>query len=134
MKKSVILFSFVGTLMGCVFASCDKTEGEGGEGSVYGSVYKIVEDGAIQKIADGSYQFCNDTFPAREEKVYIVYGKNEYGVDDKTETAYNGTYKFNYLNDGSYKVYAYNDLASGEKVPVMKEAKISNGNLSLIHI
>ncbi len=160
MKK--VLFIVANALMfASFFTSCEKEEGEGGEGSIVGKVYKIIDEGDIYKISSLTdsnsdkqivlntilsennkvlsklygkkelssqsidslnqlrnhysinmnclFYFGKDTVVGCDENVYIVYGNHEYGCDDKTNTSYNGTYRFNYLNDGDYKIYAISD-------------------------
>lgn len=125
-KKLAILLTSL-TFVAGIFSSCQKDEGEGGKGSIYGTVYKIIDDGQIVKNGD-SYAFAVDTVIARNENVYIHYGSNQTGYDDKTGTAENGTFKFKYLTDGNYTVYTFSDLASGEKTPVSQTVNISDGN------
>ncbi|MBK9456483.1 MAG: hypothetical protein IPO24_13285 [Bacteroidetes bacterium] len=43
-----------------------------------------------------------------DEKVFIVYGDNT-AFDDEVSTAYDGTYKFEYLRKGLYTIYVYSD-------------------------
>lgn len=126
-KKNLTILLTSLTLATGFFSSCQKDEGEGGKGSIYGTVYKIIDDGQIIKSGD-SYVFAVDTIVARSENVYIHYGSNQTGYDDKTGTAENGTFNFKYLTDGNYTVYTFSDLASGEKTPVSQTVKISDGN------
>ena len=123
-KTKKILF---GTLaLGCLCTSCNKTEGEGGEGSIHGIVYKIIDEGEIAKQGD-QYVFVKDTIIAKDEDVFIKYGNTEFGYDDKTSTADNGTFLFKYLNDGNYTIYTLSDLASGDKEAISKTVLVNGG-------
>ncbi len=90
--------------------SCSKDEGKGGKASIAGYVYKINNEGDIAQAADGSYYFVTDTTAAADEDVFIVYGGgHDEAYDDKTSTNANGYFKFDYLCEGDYTVYALSD-------------------------
>jgi hypothetical protein len=102
--------------------SCEKEPGEGGNSSIYGKVY--VKD-------------YNSTFTVLEEEyygpdiwVYIVYGDDrDYG--DRIKTNYDGTYEFNYLRPGNYRVYVYSKdstLQTNANVPVIREVEVPKKN------
>ncbi len=170
MKHTFIYFIGL-SLLSVFFASCEKEEGEGGDGSIVGKVYKIIDEGNIyfddavfnggskavedlrsaiisnnkilQKIyfsktaptgsaLDSLYirsnyytsvvnkmlHFGKDTILGCDEDVFIIYGNHEYGFDDKVKTSFDGTYRFDYLNDGNYKIFAYNDNVDGKNAVV----------------
>lgn len=116
--------------------SCERSEGEGGKATIEGFVYKIVDDGTVikedtcyyiggERIDTTIYSFIRDTIIAAEEDVYIIYGgdtNEHYG--DRTKTSYNGKYKFQYLVEGNYSVYAYNNLPDKLKTPEIYSLKI----------
>lgn len=131
MKKYFYLLTKL-VCLGLVFVSCEKKEGEGGSGNIVGKVYKIINDGAIELDSNGFYTFAKDTFPACDEDVFIVYGDNEYGYDDKVSTNHNGTYKFNYLNDGKYTIYSFSDHGSGEKVAEVRNVEVVDGGSTVV--
>ncbi len=158
--------------------SCSKEEGEGGDGSIVGRVYKVVDDGDIVingsvfennssdyeelmsilednnkvlskiyskrnlsqsdkdslidinahyfRVLNRMFHFEKDTLVGCDEDVYIVYGNHEYGCDDKVTTSYNGTYSFNYLNEGDYKIFTYNDNVTG-KDPIIYDVHVGSG-------
>ncbi len=89
----IVVLSFIVALL---TASCQKSEGLGGTGSIAGTVTE---------------QFYNDDFsiliyekPAVDEEIYIVYGdKKELG--DRVRTNHLGQFMFKYLYPGSYHVY-----------------------------
>lgn len=130
MKK--YLFYIISLILTITFVSCNKSEGEGGKGSITGKVYKIIDDGTIIAVADGSYAFSQDTIVAVDEDVYILYGSNETGYNDKTKTSFNGTFEFPYLREGNYTVFAYTDLASDEKEAVMRKVNVDDDNMSKV--
>lgn len=167
-------------LLSGFFCSCEKQEGEGGDGSIVGRVFKVVDDGDIY--GDGSvlngnsklvtdlmnaitrnnaalnkiygnrtlsaseldslneicryykiitsrmFHFGKDTIVGCDEDVFIIYGNHEYGFDDKVKTSYDGTYRFDYLNDGNYKIFAYNDNADGKNA-VVYDVKVDGGEV-----
>lgn len=127
MSKNKVVFLIASLVMiASFFSSCDKSEGEGGKGKIIGTVYKIFDDGVIYRDGE-TYKFSNDTVIARNENVFIIYGNNQYGYDDKTGTSLNGTFQFKYLNEGDYTLYALSDLATGEKEPILYKAKVKDG-------
>lgn len=166
MKKVLFIVAYALMATG-LFTSCEKEEGEGGDGCVVGKVFKILDDGDIYKVSslakEGSeeqkdlasilndnnkvlsklygkkelsseavdslnqlregysrrlnelFYFGKDTVDACDENVYIVYGNHDYGCDDKTNTSFDGTYKFKYLNDGDYKIFVISDGSNGKE-------------------
>lgn len=106
----MIRFSFYFLLISLIFVSCRNEEGEGGSSTVQGYVYKIIH-------SDNNYSLQTDTVPAAKEDIFIIYGDdNFYGDDLKADGA--GFYKFNYLTEGNYKVFAYNSMNNGAKEAV----------------
>jgi hypothetical protein len=103
MKNSLLIITLV-----LLAFSCKKVEGEGGTATIIGVVTTKNYNGAGELIA---------TYPAADEDIFIVYGSNTEGYDDKTSTSYDGSFKFSYLTPGEYKVYIYSDCdtcVSGE--------------------
>jgi len=102
-----------------LLSSCLNEEGEGGNSSIEGTVYKVLH-------SDDIFNFDVDTFPAAKEDVYITYGDSKiYG--DKMETGYNGFFKFRFLTKGNYLIYSYSTIPGGKKVAVFDTISISNG-------
>jgi hypothetical protein len=116
------LLSFV-ILLVLGLAACEKGPGEGGTSTIRGRV--VVHD------YNGDFTILRDTFPAAKEDVYIIYG-DDYVYGDKFETNYDGSYEFNYLQEGSYTVYAYSkdstSLIIAKIVAVMKQVEITGKN------
>lgn len=82
-----------------LFASCSMDEGEGGKATIQGKVF--VEDyNSLGEIVLAAY--------APDWEVFIVYG-DDISYSDRTTTHHDGTYRFEFLNKGSYSIYAYSD-------------------------
>ncbi len=66
-----------------------------------------------------------DTALAQEEDIYLIYGNHEY-FDERTRTHYDGTYTFNDLIKGTYKIYVYTEDLTGatEDIPVIRDVEI----------
>ena len=119
-KILCLLFPVIGALL---FSSCNRDEGLGGSSSIQGYVYNIVHR------ADN---LTGDTIPAAEAKVYIVYSDNEDDpvAEKRVETNKNGMYRFQYLREGNYVVYAYSVYPEGmnkEKVAEFQKVKVGSG-------
>lgn len=106
-----------------ISTSCSKDEGQGGTASVRGKVHA---------------RYYNDLFTAylgegyaADEDVYIIYG-DEFTYGDHVKTNYDGTYEFNYLRKGNYKIYAYSKDSTftepSGKFAVIQEVEISGSN------
>lgn len=109
MKVFSKLVLFLAALPFATFVSCSDEEGEGGKAKISGIVYKIVDGGEIAKSGD-DYSFVRDTVVASDVDVFLIYGGDQNNVyDDKTKTSHNGKFEFDYLREGDYSVYAYND-------------------------
>jgi len=93
MKKIAIL-SFLTLLI----FSCNKIEGKGGTSSIVGKL--IIND--VNGAGD-----INATFVGADEDVFIIYGKDNTTQNDKVTTSYDGTYRFDNLITGTYKIFAY---------------------------
>lgn len=100
-------------------ASCEKEEGTGGNNSITGKVY--VRD------YNANFTILEEQYTAKDEDVFIVYGDDEvYG--DKTSTHLDGTYRFDYLREGKYTIYAYSEdsanYPSSDEVAVIRQVII----------
>ena len=136
-NTGLILWSSILSIFLFMTSSCERSEGEGGKATIEGFIYKIVDDGTIvkrdtfyynkegEKMDTTVYSFVRDTIIAADEDVYIIYGgdaEEHYG--DKTKTSYNGKYRFQYLVEGNYSVYAYNNLPDKLKTPEIHSLRI----------
>lgn len=124
------------TLMtsGLFLTSCEKDAGEGGTSTIKGRV--MVYD------YDASFQARQDTYPAFKEDVYIIYGDDRSTYDDKFETSYDGTFEFNFLRKGKYKIFAYTKDTTGAsngtyndarpRIPSMVEVEITSNRSEVV--
>ena len=92
--------------------ACKKVEGQGGRSSISGKIVineKLYLNGV-----------CTDTvtYEGAKENIYIIYGGSESMYNDKVECSYDGTFKFDYLEQGDYTIFAYNKIFhTGNNVP-----------------
>jgi hypothetical protein len=122
MKKT---FFFL--ILALVFASCEKDPGEGGAGTITGSISKEV------RVVLTNPSTTLYTIPAADVDVFIVYGEN-ISPDDKIETDYNGDFQFRNLRKGKYTIYVYSNDTLGQNPPtidptkmvVLKEVELKN--------
>jgi hypothetical protein len=105
------------------FISCAKEPGEGGSSSITGKV--------VVRQYNSNFTILVEQYYATDENVYIVYGDDKvYG--DKTTTNYDGTFKFDYLREGDYTIYAYSEDSANyptkHEIAVIKQVTISGRN------
>lgn len=50
------------------------------------------------------------TYVGADEDVYIIYGDGNTYYNDKISTSYDGTFEFNYLQNGKYTIYVYEEV------------------------
>ena len=113
-------FSFIlAALLIITLAGCNKDEGVGGSATIEGKVIKIIHP-------DDDYDLSTDTIVAAKQDVFIVYGDDGF-VGDDVETGEDGSYRFRFLTAGTYTVYAYSELATGEKVAVKQTVTVKRG-------
>lgn len=104
--------------------SCIK-EGKGGAASIEGKIYvKLVKETTLDSLT---------TYPAQDERIYIVYGDNSTYNDD-IRTSYDGNFKFDFLYKGDYTIYAYSECIQliatcpNGTEPVIQNISISKAN------
>ena len=113
------------------FYSCEKPSGEGGTSEINGKVtYFTISYNAQTASNDTNY------YPKSGKDIFIIYSNNEDDLfDDKTETDWNGNFKFQYLRKGNYIVYTYVDSVVVNDVtydyPVFNHVNISENNISI---
>ncbi|RKD90733.1 hypothetical protein [Mangrovibacterium diazotrophicum] len=121
--RGIALFLFVVVL----FTSCEKEEGEGGTGTIEGRVY------ALNYNSDFSIKLGE--YYAPDVDVFIIYG-NDSIHSDKTETSYNGWYRFQYLNKGTYTLYVLSNdperISASGKIVIQQTINISDNNSTVI--
>jgi hypothetical protein len=93
-------------------SSCKKQPGEGGFATIKGRLYVKNYDPTFTVLLSEHY------LPG--EFVYIIYG-NENEVGDNIRTTNDGTFSFNYLRKGKYKVYAIGKDNTKPSLKVPKE-------------
>lgn len=103
-----------------VLGACKKVEGPGGSSSITGKIHAIEHDG-----------FGNVTveYDIAKEDVYIIYGGENTMYDDDVETSYDGTFRFDYLEEGTYQIFVYEKCLPSEcesgKRPVITTVEIT---------
>ncbi len=103
--------------------ACQKEEGEGGTSSITGKVFV--------RQYNANFTTLMEQYYAPDENVFIVYGDDPvYG--DKTSTNYDGTYRFEYLREGKYTIYAYSEdsayYPTQHEIPVIRHVEITKRN------
>lgn len=122
MKNRIIVI-----LIGVLFSntSCKKVEGEGGTSSISGRIY-VEEYDAFGTIVQEYY--------APDERVFIMYGVEDDIYDDDFRTSFEGSFQFEFLTKGTYRIFVYEDCPtcpSGE-APVIKEVTITENKSNLV--
>ncbi|MFT4525189.1 MAG: hypothetical protein ACI85F_001342 [Bacteroidia bacterium] len=102
------------------FSSCQK-EGEGGTSTISGKVYAFDYNTSGQLTSE---------YYAHDEDVFIVYGGANSLYDDNYKTSYDGSYRFQNLTTGDYRIFVYSrcdSCASGSTVVIRDVMLNSNG-------
>jgi hypothetical protein len=110
-------------------ASCKKEAGQGGTSTIHGKIYVKHISGAPP--IDTSY-YGSGT------KAYVIYGEDHESYDDDYDSSWDGSYKFEYLQNGKYKIFVYSIDTTGysqgfiyanrPKVPIFQEVEITDKN------
>lgn len=108
--KIVILISIF-----FISISCKKQPGEGGFASIKGRLYV--------KNYDPTFTVLLSQYYLPGESVYIMYGDNN-EVGDNVRTTNDGTFSFNYLRKGKYKIYAIGKDSTKPSLSIPKETLI----------
>ncbi len=97
-----LIFSLIiSSLILTGFSSCNKVEGPGGAATIKGKILKE------KTIAGQTYYY-----DAADEDVYLIYGEDASFYDDDIKTSYDGTFEFNYLEEGNYQFFVYSKCTS----------------------
>ena len=107
-----------GALLTLGIGSCKKVEGPGGSSTFTGVVHAEVYDGAGNLLTD---------YDIEKEDVYIIYGADGTTFDDDVETSYDGTFKFEYLEEGDYQLFVYDKCTT---CPGGKEVQLINVSIT----
>ena len=111
MSSKIIVF----VLISLSFFSCKKQPGEGGFASTEGKVYA--------KDYDDSYTLLTAEYYIPSETVYIIYGDGT-EVANTVKTSYDGSFKFNYLRKGTYKIFVLSEDSTKPFLAVPKEVLV----------
>ncbi len=107
--------------------ACSKDAGEGGNATIRGKLHA--------RYYNDLFTVCLGTAYAPDEDVYIVYG-DDFTYSNRVRTNYDGSYEFDFLRKGSYKVYAYSkDTTFSEpsgKFAVIQEVEITKSNQEVL--
>ncbi len=116
MRITVLLVTLGGFFL---FNSCDKTPGYGGNCGITGVL-------KIRKFNTNFSKFKQEII-APNTDVYIVFQDGQ-GYGDKTKTSFDGSFSFNHLVKGDYKIFAYSadsTLVFSTPITVTADAKIT---------
>jgi len=105
--------SIVGLFTLLSLNSCKKIEGPGGSSSIVGKIHAEIYDGAGNLLTE---------YDIEKEDVFIIYGAESTTFDDDVETSYDGTFKFDFLEEGSYQIFVYEkdpNIPSGKVVKIL---------------
>ena len=120
----ITLFLILVTLLSF---SCKKEEGEGGTSTITGKV--------LVKKYNSDYTIKLGEYYAPDVDVYIIYGDDSIYSDD-FKTGIDGWYRFEYLQKGSYTIYALSKdstrMSISNKIPVMKTVEIKENNSTVV--
>lgn len=122
MKIGIIVILTVVFFLG---TACKKVEGQGGTSTISGRIY-VEEYDAFGAIVQEYY--------AADERVFILYGTDDDIYDDDFRTSFDGSFQFDFLTKGNYRIFAYEDCAtcpSGE-APVIKEVVINENKSTIV--
>lgn len=123
MRKYPFVIMLLATLF---FASaCKKVEGQGGTSSISGRVY-VQEYDAFGNIIEEYY--------SADERVFIIYGDEDNVYDDDFRTSFDGSFQFDFLTKGNYRIFVYEDCptcASGETA-VITDVTIDQNRSSIV--
>ena len=91
---------------------CKKVEGDGGRASISGNVVineRLYVNGLVTDTV---------TYNGAAEDLYIIYGDGDVMYDDKIEASYDGTFKFEFLQPGTYTIFGYSKIFHpGNNIP-----------------
>lgn len=82
--------------MGLLAASCEKSEGLGGDGSITGVI--------MEQFYNDDYSKLISSAPAVDEEVFILFGSDKV-PGDRVVTGTTGEFRFDYLYPGTYNIY-----------------------------
>ncbi len=105
------------------FVSCEKEPGEGGNSVITGKV--LVRTYTV-------FPTIYSDKPSMDQDVFIVYGGSSNAIDDRTRTSFDGSYKFQFLKKGDYRVFVYTEDTAlsnfGRDKAIILQTKITSNN------
>jgi hypothetical protein len=118
------IFTTLALLVFIGFSSCQK-EGEGGTSTISGKVYAFDYNTSGQLISE---------YYAPDEDVFIVYGGGNSLYDDNYKTSYDGSFRFQNLTAGDYRVFVYSrcDTCASGLTAVIKNVVVSSNGEDVI--
>lgn len=118
MKKYLLL------LLAVAFTACSKDEGYGGLASISGKVY--AKDYNSNGILVGEDYLGG-------AKVYIS-SHNDTSFYDDVDTTYDGSFKFDFLQEGTYDIWVFGDCDScpWDQNYVLKTIKVSSRKANVV--
>ena len=102
--KNLFLFGVL-SILALTFSGCEKVEGPGGSSSIVGKLYALERDGFGNVIVE---------YDLADEDVFIIYGAEGTTHNDDVKTSYDGSFRFDYLEAGTYQVFVYEKCLVGE--------------------
>jgi len=106
-----------------VLSGCEKEAGKGGTSSITGKV--------LVRQYNANFTILVEQYYATDEDVFIIYGIDD-AYSDKTSTNFDGTFRFDYLREGEYTVFAYSEDSANyptqHEIPVMQTVRITGKN------
>ncbi len=106
-----------------ILSSCEKEAGEGGNSVLKG------------KVIERRYTVFPSIYTdkaAMDLDVYIIYGDDGNAIDDRTRTSFDGSYKFEFLKKGKYRVFVYSEdtvlTNFGNDKAIIIDTEISKNN------
>lgn len=112
-------------LMQFLFVSCQKEAGAGGSAVISGRLIAQKYDAFGELIAE---------YDLSDERVYIIYGESSNVYDDNMRTSFDGSYRFDFLRKGKYRVFVYSKCPTcpgGEEV-IIREVEITQNKEKIV--
>ena len=128
MKKYFVVLICV-TLISSLYISCNKDPGSGGTSFIRGKVWV--------KQYDKTFSTLTYSYGGYNQTVYILYGTS-LSPNNNVKTDYDGNFEFQYLREGSYKIYVYSSDSAAVAGPpinpnapqkaIVKNVEITSGD------
>jgi hypothetical protein len=74
---------------------------------------------------DDNFTFQTDTFPSLDTDVFLEFG-DDLRVGERVRTGREGYYRFDYLREGNYTVYALSEFPGENKQAVSKRVQVGS--------